>query len=260
MDSAPISSSEVEHFHREGYVVRQQFIDDDVVRLRHMVTSLLTRRPLPNPRIVVHSALADPDPSRFPSNPYATYHLVNTVLGGDKWLSLVADQRLIDSVSKIIGSSIDLDMAFLRMRPAGLKMDAPWHRDVDTDRFSDQRAVTALIYLHDMSEASGATSIVPASRGYSHASLESQGVTTHELEEAAVPIEQPAGTVLYLSPTVVHRGGWNRTKNESGIVAFEYRAAGTYRDSDEGEDLALLDLPIARPGWRLVGPTPWTSG
>lgn len=254
-----ISSDELDLFQREGYLVRREFDSGDVARLRTMVAELLAARPLPNPRILAHSALTTPDSKRFPSNPYATYHLVNSVLAGDQWLSLAADPRLVDTLVSLLGTSVDLDMSFLRMRPSGLRMDAPWHRDADTDRFGSQLAATALIYLHDMTESSGATKVVPARQGYHLTSLERQNVAIEDLEDTSMAIEAPAGTVLYLSPTVVHRGGWNQTAQESGVVAFEYRAAGNRRLLDEPEDLALMDLPIARPGWRLTGPVPWTA-
>jgi hypothetical protein len=255
----PLAPAEVEYFRREGYLFRQEFMFDEVTELQNMVASLLSTPQGRNPRITMHSALDDPDFARFPNNPYATYHVVNTVLAGDNWLSLMADHRIIDTVCELLSPSADLDMSFLRMRPSGLRMEAPWHRDADTDKFDDYRGVTSLIYLHDMTAASGATRVIPASRGYSHRNLESQNVSVDELESAAIPIEQPAGTVLYLSSKVVHRGDWNRTQNESGVLAFEYRARGNNRHMGIGEDPALTDLPVARPGWRLSMPSHWIS-
>lgn len=258
MQPGPISAADVEHFREEGYLVRQEFSPVEATALQQMVSVLLAAPTFPNARITAHRALEEPDHTRFPSNPYATYHVVNTVLAGDEWLALMADDRLLDSVAKLIGPAIDLDMSFLRMRPPGLRMDAPWHRDADTDAFDDGRAVTVLIYPYAIRADSGSTRVIPATRGYSHQDLESQGVTIEELERASVAIEVPAGAVLYLSPTVVHRGDWNRTTDDSGVIAFEYRAEGNRRQSlASGEDLALTDLPVTRAGWRFKPAAVW---
>lgn len=256
---SPAKAANAAAFDRDGYLLLDVFDQTEISRLQHMVEELVSQRPLPNPRIAIHDALPTASAERFPGNPYATYHVVNTVLAGDKWFALMCEPRLVDVVDSLIGPSVNFDMGFLRLRPPGLRMEAPWHRDVDTDASTDERTVTALIYLSEMRAESGATRVIPKSRGAFHLrDLDSQTVTEEELEAASEPVNASAGSVLFLSPTVVHRGGWNQTAQETGAIVFEYRAAGNLRTAYE-DDLAYCDLPVARPGWRLVPPSAWAS-
>lgn len=62
----------------------------------------------------------------------------------------------------------------------------------------------------------------------------------------------PAGSILFVSPVAVHRGGENFTDSETRVIAIEYRSAGNPRVDELDEDLAYCDLSIVRPNWRLI--------
>ncbi|MDQ1177766.1 phytanoyl-CoA dioxygenase family protein [Microbacterium sp. SORGH_AS_0421] len=244
----------------DGYIALQLFDEREVDRLREMVHRVVIAVDPPiHPRMVIQRALQQPDWERFPSNPFAVHHVVNCVLAGDEWISLAADHKLVEVMSRLLGPALDLDMSFLRMRPPGLKMAPPWHIDAVGDYFDTTEAITALVYLTDMDEESGATWVVPRHVPLSMDDYLAGTLNDADFEAAGHPIVAPAGTVVFLSPTVIHRGGWNQGSAESGVLAFEYRSAGNRRVPESNLDLALSDMPVARPGWSLTGLADWRA-
>lgn len=160
------SGIDVAGFQGEGFVVASQIFDlSEVACCRDRVTELVANRP-PMPRMKFSSALSEPRPELLPRNPMAVHHVTNLALAGPEWLELSASLKVADRVAALIGKSVDFDMAFLRLRPPRLALPVPWHRDIETDRFENDEAVTVLICLDNMTSQNGSTRVVSNRHGH----------------------------------------------------------------------------------------------
>lgn len=240
-------------YDNEGFAVVEVFERHEMNFIRSMVRELVSAPELENPRIRRYSALSEPDTERFPDNPFATYNVVNTPLAGDPWMSLLSEDRILTLVSAVLASDINFDMGFLRLRPPGLKINHAWHRDCEADAYTSQKAITALIYLSDMTAQNGATKVLPKSHlGIVGTDISQFPIDDDFAESEGLDVEVPAGCVLLLHGMAVHRGGWSSTEESTGAALFEYKSSDTYRRPDgDNFDLALCDLALVRGAWRF---------
>ncbi|MFD9794161.1 phytanoyl-CoA dioxygenase family protein [Streptomyces sp. NPDC059070] len=229
-------------FERDGYLVLDLFSEDEVARLKRMLSALINPPASDrHPRLHVHAASETPLPRLDPYNPYAVWKVVNTPLAGDDWYALVNDRRVLDVVGELLGPDINLHMGFARMRPSGLRAEEGWHRDLDTDRHTLPELVTALLYLDDMDAESGATLVWPGSHRHDR-----DAPADHE----AVPVPARPGSVLFLHCLTLHRASTNLTTRHRSILINEYKSARTTELTPN--DAAFGDLPLRRGGRNLV--------
>lgn len=233
-------------YHRDGFVVLPVFTAEEVRELRDLVHRLVREPGVGHPRLRFHAALETPSPTLDPANPYAVYRVLNTPLAGDRWFELIREPRVLRVLTELIGPDVNFHMGFLRLRPTGLRVSEGWHRDFTTDRHTRPELVTALTYLDDMDEESGATLVWPGS----HLRPEVPGEQPPAGQ--AVPVTVPAGSVLFLHCLTVHRTSVNRTARNRSILLHEYKSAAAVEL--EPNDSAFADLPLTRGG------RPWPAG
>ncbi|MEV8532686.1 phytanoyl-CoA dioxygenase family protein [Streptomyces sp. NPDC051211] len=229
-------------FERDGYLVMDVFSEDEVARMKTMLSDLIDPPAPGHPRLYIHAASDKPLSRLDPYNPYAVWKIVNTPLAGDAWFSLIQDARILDVVGGLLGPDVNFHMGFARLRPTGLTAEEGWHRDLDTDQHTLPELVTALIYLDEMDAESGATLVWPGSHRHRE-----RGPAPEEHE--AVPVLTRPGSVLFLHCLTAHRASTNRTARHRSILVNEYKSARTVELTPN--DAAFGDLPLRRGGRNL---------
>jgi len=182
-----------------------------------------------------------PSPDQYFADPAAYTHLTNNPFAGltnFPWASpelnrLVAHPRILSIVRQILGvDDIRLYKGELWAKYAGnTDYDQHHHRDFGNHTLvvpSTQRQwmqVTTFIYLCDVDECNGATAVVPK-RYSADIPLGRRGTEPGELRDKEVLACGRAGTVLFYSTEVFHRGTSLKSPTASRFtVLADYKAA-----------------------------------
>ena len=102
-----------------------------------------------------------------------------------------------------------------------------WHRDLPYLRHSTPNLITALLCLDDMTEANGATVVLPGTHRIAHTDVHDADIDIPEDELPAdvprVMVECPGGSAVLFHVNIIHGGGANRSdsprRNLIGIWA-----------------------------------------
>ena len=147
------------------------------------------------------------------------------------------DPRLLDPSRDVVGQDdialFTEKLTMKRARTGGtivLHQDYPyWMRMTPVA----DRIMTALIYLDDATIENGCLEVVPGShREERPAGKSVEGFGTNEIDEARfdlsrlVPVEAPAGSVVYFGGFLVHRSLPNRSGADRRALLYSYQPAG----------------------------------
>jgi ectoine hydroxylase len=112
-----------------------------------------------------------------------------------------------------------------------LHQDYPYWADGSKDA---TRIATAMLFLDDADQANGCMEVLPGShlRGKWPTRTDTDQFGQNEMDPKAaeglelVPVEVPAGTVLYFGSFLVHRSSPNRSARERRALLYSYQPAG----------------------------------
>jgi len=153
----------------------------------------------------------------------------------DKW---ARDPRLWNPSKDVIGQdAIDLFTEKLTMKRAHtggtivLHQDYPYWRPMTKVA---HKIMTALIYLDDATMANGCLEVVPGSHrdGMVPERITNEGFGANEMDPARydtgalIPVEAPAGTVVFFGGFLVHRSLPNRSAQDRRALLYSYQPAG----------------------------------
>jgi hypothetical protein len=133
--------------------------------------------------------------------------------------------------------------------PIVVHQDYPYWVGVAEDA---AEVATAILFLDDSTIENGCLEVLPGSHKNGEASRKPiDGFGANEMDEGAVdasqliPLEVPAGSVVYFGSLLVHASGPNRTGRDRRALLYSYQPAGrrTLRDAVFGK----TDAKPARP-------------
>lgn len=112
-----------------------------------------------------------------------------------------------------------------------LHQDYPYWVDGSKDA---SRIATAMLFLDDADRENGCMEVLPGShlRGKWATRTDADAFGQNEMDPAAaeglelVPVEVPAGTVLYFGAFLVHRSSPNRSAHQRRALLYSYQPAG----------------------------------
>ncbi len=92
-----------------------------------------------------------------------------------------------------------------------------WHRDLPYLQHSSPNLITAMLCLDDMTEANGATVVMPGTHRIPHEDVKDSDT---DIPESALPkdakrvmVACPAGSMVLFHVNIIHGGGANRSEN-----------------------------------------------
>lgn len=145
---------------------------------------------------------------------------------------MAADPRLLDVVAALIGENILFHYSKLNMKGPKVGSAVEWHQDFSYYPHTNTDLVTALIFLDDASQANGCLRVVPGSHRCGLLSHEVDGFFRGRVqgidETTAVPIEVPAGSVLFLHCLTLHASARNVSNLPRRTFLPAYRAADAF--------------------------------
>ena len=201
----------------DGWVVAREVLDGQSVgRLRDHLDLLLAERP-----------------------EGAAGLLAGTVVDDPVWLGAVADPRLLDVVSSLLGPGIALFSSCWVVKPPHVGRAAAWHQDGNAWPLDPLVAVSLWVALDDADGGNGGLRVVPGShRGglLPHhrdddrlaTELFSVSVPAGAVDEsAAVDVVLRAGDVSAHHPALVHGSGPNRSDRPRRALVARYHPLTT---------------------------------
>ncbi len=169
--------------------------------------------------------------------------------------------KVAEAVEQLIGGPVvfHLDQVFLKPGKHGAGTN--WHQDNAYFKIDDPLKGTALwTAVHDATLANGTLQVIPR---MFHTLLphERDPDSDHHIrcqpdEDSAVPVELPAGGVVFFAYGTPHATGANRTESERAGVALHFINAdqqGTARAGFDIDRRPLLTGPEATGGEREYG-------
>ncbi len=188
---------------------------------------------------------------------------IDTVLGIEPFAHLstaldacARDARFFEPMKDILGTdAISLFTEKLNVKradvggPIVVHQDYPYWVGVAEDA---AQVATAILFLDDSSIENGCLEVLPGSHKNGEAARKATaGFGANEMDESAVegaklvPLEVPAGSVVYFGSLLVHASAPNRTGHDRRALLYSYQPAGrrTLRDAVFGK----TDASPARP-------------
>jgi hypothetical protein len=144
-----LSATEVEAYHRDGYVIPRsfQFNDHELVALRQGLDAVLASNP-------------DIMPDRL-MNPHLNQGKPYGVVGHRAFHELVHDPRILDMAEAVMGPDLILLFTHLFCKPADSMRIVPWHQDGPFWPVTPMASCTIWLALDDVDEANGAMKVIP---------------------------------------------------------------------------------------------------
>ncbi|MBO0820453.1 MAG: phytanoyl-CoA dioxygenase family protein [Nocardiopsaceae bacterium] len=146
-----------------------------------------------------------------------------------------ANPRLLDKIEQLIGPNILYHYSKLHMKAPSVGSVVEWHQDFSYYPHTNTDLVTALIYLDDATVENACLQVLPGSQREGLADHSIDGffrgkVTGSGAPDPAksVPIEAPAGSVVFIHCLLLHYSAPNRSDRLRRAFLPAYRAADAY--------------------------------
>jgi len=136
------------------------------------------------------------------------------------YLKLLKQGPLIEAVCDLIGNDIRFHHAKVNSKLPGSATTVKWHQDFTFDPHSNDDCVTSMLFLDDVTSASGPPRMFPGSHRGPLYSLRQNGVFTGAVDETvskqceqnAVESCGPAGSLCLMHTRLLHGSSANRSQ------------------------------------------------
>jgi phytanoyl-CoA hydroxylase len=146
-----------------------------------------------------------------------------------------AHPGLLDHVEALIGPDILFHYSKLHLKAPHVGSVVDWHQDFSYYPHTNTDLVTALVYLDDTTTENSALQVVPGSHQHGLADHYVDGHFRGKVTGAAapdpalaVPLEAPAGSVIFIHCLLLHYSSPNRSDRYRRAFLPAYRAADAY--------------------------------
>lgn len=218
-----LSSQQVAHFQREGYLkVPTFFSAREVLAIQAELRRLVRVGKLRN--------VATAGDGKTPSTEVANLQLCPMYSHSTLFRSLPFQDKVVSAISQLIGDPhiLHLDQVFLK--PGRHGAGTNWHQDNAYFKISDPMKGTAMwIAAHDATVANGTLQVIPRAFAqpleHTRDPYSDHHVRCYPDESQAVPMEIPAGGVIFFCYGTPHCTTGNKTDKERAGVAFHFLRA-----------------------------------
>ena len=251
---ARLHPEEVDHYHREGWVIpRWQLPADQLVGLRAALEQLLRDNPGVRPEKLV-SAHIEGDNGEG-------------VRGSRAFLDLARDPEIVDLVSGVIGDDVILWGCHVFCKPAGEGYETPWHQDGHYWPIRPLATCTVWVALDESVVENGCLRVIPRSHAarqlHEHLHEDRRDLTLNQRlaagsfdEGSAVDLELQPGQMSLHDVYMVHGAAANTSGRRRTGVALRYMPASSVfeRNLRPSEGKTGIAVNFAqRPLWLLKG-------
>jgi ectoine hydroxylase-related dioxygenase (phytanoyl-CoA dioxygenase family) len=245
---------QVEHFKTHGYVAVRDFWDAREVAAMQAELERLKEEGL------LRNVATDGD-GKTHSKAIVNLQLCPMYNKSDFFRAMPFAPKVIASLSQLIGDPFLLHLDQVFLKPGRHGSGTNWHQDNAYFKISDPMKGAALwTAVHDATIANGTMHIIPDSVyevfEHSRDPYSDHHIRCYPPEERAIPIELPAGGVLFFAYGIAHCTRGNTTDRERAGMAMHFLRADYAQDDliDPARDTRpYLTGPLASGGLREYG-------
>jgi ectoine hydroxylase-related dioxygenase (phytanoyl-CoA dioxygenase family) len=228
----PLTAAEIEQFHEQGYLVREDLVPPDwLVQIRAELEGLHERMVRETPPEVHVSWESDVDPA-LQGRIKQLMHAERISPTIDR---LLRSDHVLEIVEALIGPEIALYHCKLLMKAARGGTVTPWHQDYAYWVAEDNRPLmlNCMFQIDGSSQENGCLQVVPGSHR--------RGLMTHDRQGKvfsvflpgyfqprpdAVPLPLRAGSAVFFGPMIIHGSDANHSDQERRACTIAYNVTG----------------------------------
>ncbi|MBI4551213.1 MAG: phytanoyl-CoA dioxygenase family protein [Candidatus Latescibacteria bacterium] len=211
---------DIQQFREQGYVIKPKFFNKrEVAALQAEVVRLKDNGFLRN--------VATDGDGKTHSTALRNLQLCPMYRHSTFFRALPFKPKVIQAVSELLGDPTILHLDQVFLKPGGDGMGTHWHQDNAYFKISDPMKGTAMwIAVHDATVVNGTLHVIPGSyrEAYEHSRdpYSDHHIRCYPPEERAVPVELPAGGVIFFCYGTAHCTRENKTDRERAGVAYHF--------------------------------------
>ena len=169
--------------------------------------------------------------------------------------------KVVEAVGQLIGDPVLLHLDQMFLKPAKSGSGTNWHQDNAYFQIDDPLKGTAMwTAVHDARIDNGTIHVIPGSfrTSYEHSRdpYSNHHIRCYPPEESAVPVELPAGGVVFFAYGVAHSTKANTTAHERAGIAHHFINADMDKNAQigyESNGRPVLSGPDSTGGERELG-------
>lgn len=224
-----LNDQQLTQYREEGFVVIPGLFDRNDLRAAEDAIDDLTQRAVNDP--ANHSKVLELEPQpvdgkRVPRRIY------NPFLVHEGFRTIATHEKLLSCIEDLVGPNIDCQHSKLNMKPARVGSIVEWHQDLPFFPHTNDDLVSTLIYLDEATKANGCLQVIPRMHGRYLEHVDEDGYFTgsisQQLDATPVPLEGPAGSVIFMHPLTPHGSLPNTSPNARRTLIFEFRASDSF--------------------------------
>jgi phytanoyl-CoA hydroxylase len=224
-----LNHKQLEQYHSEGFTVVPFFIDSDQIQKFIGKIDAISK----GNTLSAHDATRMEMEPEQEENRTKIRRLYEPCTHYPVFQEYAESKKLLDCVEQLIGPNIICHYSKLNMKPAKIGAVVDWHQDLSYYPLTNRDSLAVLLYLDDTGVENGGLKILPGMHTESlmdHTDGKLfQGRITEELDEsAAVNIEGPAGTAIFMHCMAPHASNLNQSDKPRRTLIVSYRAADAY--------------------------------
>ena len=215
-----LSTTQIEHFRQEGYVVVPKFFpEDEVAALRSEVNRMYAEGLMEN--------VSTLDDNKTENQQEQNLQLIPLDIHSGLFRALPFEPKVMQSVGQLLGDEVVKILDQLFMKPAKTGLGTNWHTDNAYFRIRDALAGTAMwIAIDDANRENGTLKVVPRAFGTQHKHFRdpqsSHHIRMQALDDEAVHCELKAGGVVFFCYGTPHATGPNLTNSTRTGVGLHF--------------------------------------
>ncbi len=250
----PLTDTQIAQFRELGYLAVPQFFDTrELTAMRKEVARFLREGLLRN--------VATAGDGRTPSTAQRNLQLCPMYQHSSLFRALPFSEKVRSAVAALIGDPLQLQLDQIFLKPARDGSGTNWHQDNAYFQVRDATMGTAMwCAIDDATVANGTLHVIPRCfrepLPHSRDPYSDHHIRCYPPEEQAVPVEIPAGGVVFFYYGTPHATRGNQTDRDRAAVAYHFvRAdhAPTDISAPDRKYHPILTGPQATGGLREYG-------
>jgi ectoine hydroxylase-related dioxygenase (phytanoyl-CoA dioxygenase family) len=230
----PLSSQQVSQFRTQGYLVVPFFFSPREVAAIQAEVERFKRDGL------LRNVATEGD-GKTHSSKQRNLQLCPTVKHSTFFRALPFEEKVIDTVSDLIGEPVILHLDQIFLKPGGDGMGTNWHQDNAYFHIADPLKGTAMwIAVHDATLENGTLRVIPGvfREEYPHSRdpMSDHHIRCYPDESKATPCEVKAGSVVFFCYGTPHATGGNKTSKDRAGFAYHFLRADAAQSELIAED------------------------
>lgn len=232
-----LTSEQIEHYAREGYLVLPGFVSADWLSRLNKVTHQFVEK---SRSVTSSNAEFDIETDHCAETP--RLRRLNSPVDRDNiYWQFVSESEIVDLAEAILGENIKFHHGKLNFKMPHGGEEVKWHQDIQFWPHTNYDLLTIGVYLEDVKEGQGEMGFIPRSHegelydqyhgdkwmGY----IQDKDLSTIDTKKAVFPVGS-AGTVTIHNCRMIHGSYPNHSAQQRPLLLQTYAAADAFAYTD----------------------------